>query len=160
VLIPDVVAPGLRVVFCGTALGAASHRARAYYAGPGNRFWPTLREVGLTPRVFEPREYPKLLELDIGLTDVCKLRAGSDAEIGGDAFDAPRLIRLLEELQPGWVAFNGKRAAMEALGVRQVEYGPRSEPLGGVPVIVLPSTSGAASGHWDIGRWRELAVWV
>ena len=49
VVIPDLIRPGLRIVFCGTALGAASARAGAYYAGPGNKFWPTLHEVGLTP---------------------------------------------------------------------------------------------------------------
>ena len=156
-LIPDSVAPGLRVIFCGTALGAASHRAKAYYAGPGNKFWPTLHEIGLTPRRLEPSEYPELLEYGIGLTDLCKTRSGSDAAVGVGGFDPPRLVELLALTQPGWIAFNSKRAAKEALGVKRVDYGPHPTGLGGVPVFVLPSTSGAASGHWDITWWRELA---
>ena len=41
-VLPDILQPGLRVVFCGTAAGRASAKARAYYAGPGNSFWKTL----------------------------------------------------------------------------------------------------------------------
>src|SRR5690606_20934561 len=89
-LLDDVLAPGLRVVFCGTALGTVSARIGAYYAGPGNRFWPTLHEVGLTPRMLEPREFRMLPRFGIGLTDVCKTRSGSDAEIGTAGFDVPR----------------------------------------------------------------------
>ena len=59
-IVEDVIEPGLAVVFCGTALGAASARRRAYYAGPGNKFWPTLAAVGLTPRRLEPEEYPRV----------------------------------------------------------------------------------------------------
>lgn len=156
-LIGDVIGPGLRVVFCGTALGAASARARAYYAGPGNRFWPTLHAVGLTPWLFEPREYGELLGLGIGLTDLCKTRSGSDREIGTDAFDVPRLTALLERNDPGWIAMTSKRTAKEALGRSLVEYGPQDRALGGVPVYVLPSPSGAARGHWDTGHWQALA---
>ena len=53
-ILPDLLAPGMRVVFCGTAPGTASARAGAYYAGPGNRFWATLHEVGLTPILLAP----------------------------------------------------------------------------------------------------------
>jgi len=71
-LVPDVLGPGLRVVFCGSALGDVSWRRHAYYANPGNRFWQTLAEVGLTPRRLEPREYARLPEWGIGLTDLVK----------------------------------------------------------------------------------------
>ncbi|HEU5143069.1 MAG TPA: uracil-DNA glycosylase family protein [Solirubrobacterales bacterium] len=60
-VLPDLVRPGLRVVFCGTAAGTASARAGAYYAGPGNRFWETLRVTGLTPVLLgrEPLAAPR-----------------------------------------------------------------------------------------------------
>jgi TDG/mug DNA glycosylase family protein len=157
-IVDDVVEPGLRVVFCGTALGAASARARAYYAGPGNKFWPTLHAVGLTPRRLEPAQYREVLRWGIGLTDLCKTRSGSDAEIGRGGFDVPRLADLMEEHRPGWLALTSKRTAQEALGLARVGYGPLDRRLGGVPVWVLPSPSGAASGHWDIGPWRDLAA--
>ena len=155
-LIQDVLAPGLRVVFCGTALGTQSARVGAYYAGRGNQFWTTLYEVGLTPAVLRPEEYSLLLDYGIGLTDICKTRSGSDDEIGRDGFDVPRLIAELERNSPAWIAFNGKNAARAALG-RRVKYGEQPEALGGVPCFVLPSTSGAARRFWDINVWRDLA---
>lgn len=153
----DVVRPGLRAVFCGTALSAVSAEARAPYAGPGNKFWPTLHAVGLTPRQLQPTEFRELVRWDLGQTDLCKTRSGSDLEIGRGGFDVPRLVGLMERFQPAWLAFNGKRSAQEALGVKRVEYGPQQLKLGGVATYVLPSTSGAASGNWDVGWWRRFA---
>jgi TDG/mug DNA glycosylase family protein len=86
-VLPDVLRPGLAVVFCGTAAGEASARAGAYYAGPGNAFWRTLHEIGLAPGLLTPAEFERLPELGIGLTDVCKVRSGSDAEVGRAHFD-------------------------------------------------------------------------
>jgi TDG/mug DNA glycosylase family protein len=159
VILADAIRPGLRVVFCGTALGTVAARKRAYYAGPGNAFYRTLWEIGLTPRRLEPVEYPELLDYGIGLTDICKTRSGSDAEVGRDGFNVERLAALIAENEPGWIAFNGKNSASGAFG-RPVEYGPEDERFAGVPAFVLPSTSGAARRYWDISRWREFAKLV
>jgi len=159
-IVDDLLAEGLRVVFCGTALGAASARARAYYAGPGNKFWPTLHAVGLTPRRLAPAEYREVLAYGIGLTDLCKTKSGSDAEIGRDGYEPRRLAAQMERYRPALLALTSKRTAQEALALKRVGYGPLGRELGGVPVWVLPSPSGAASGHWDIGQWRELAAEV
>jgi double-stranded uracil-DNA glycosylase len=155
-ILPDVLAPGMRVVFCGTAPGAASARAGAYYAGPGNRFWATLHEVGLTPELILPAEFARLAEFDLGLTDISKTASGSDAEVGREGFDRKRLTAAIASAAPGHLAFNGKNAARAALG-RPVVYGAQPETIGGASVWVLPSTSGAARGFWDIGPWRDLA---
>ena len=56
-VLPDVLKPGLAIVFCGTAAGNESARRRAYYAGLGNAFWPTLAKVGLTPCQLAPEEF-------------------------------------------------------------------------------------------------------
>ena len=155
-ILPDVLEPGLRVVFCGTAAGKASARAGAYYARPGNAFWPTLHEVGLTPRRLAPAEFRELPRYGIGLTDMCKVRSGSDAEIGTDGFEVERLVAVLDQKAPGWIAFTSKNAGRAALG-RAVEYGRQPERLGPSSVFVLPSSSGAARGFWDVAYWRELA---
>ena len=65
IVLPNLIAPNLRILFTGTAVGSASARAGAYYAGPGNAFWPTLHTLGLTPRRLEPSEYRTLLELSL-----------------------------------------------------------------------------------------------
>ncbi|HEY0279122.1 MAG TPA: mismatch-specific DNA-glycosylase [Solirubrobacterales bacterium] len=155
-VLPDVLAPGLRVVFCGYAPGTASARAGAYYAGPGNRFWSTLHEVGLTPLLLRPAEFARLPEFGIGLTDVSKTASGSDLEVGRRGVDPSRLVDAIETASPAHLAFNGKNAARMALG-RKVDYGPRPERIGGAAVWVLPSTSGAARRFWDVEPWRELA---
>jgi TDG/mug DNA glycosylase family protein len=156
-VLPDILTPDLRVVFCGTAAGTASARAKAYYAGPGNRFWPTLEAVGLTPVRLEPEEFGRLPEFGIGLTDICKVLHGSDEEVGTVEFDVDGLRERVAAAEPAYLAFNGKNSARGALE-RDVAYGLQEEQIGGAAVWVLPSTSGAARRYWDVGPWQELAA--
>ena len=155
-IVPDLLAPNLRLVFCGTAPSRASAAARAYYARPGNRFWPTLHRVGLTPRRFQPHEYAELLALGIGLTDLCKAHSGNDDELPDDAFDVPAFVRKVNRHQPRWVAFTSKNAA-QAFLARKVAYGVQPEMIGATRFFVLPSPSGQATRFWDEQVWRELA---
>jgi len=155
-VLDDVLQPGLRVVFCGTAAGTASARARAYYAGPGNAFWKTLHRTRLTPAQLAPVEFARLPEFGIGLTDICKVLYGADEEVGTGEFDVSGLQARIAAAEPANLAFNGKNAARGALE-RDVAFGPQEEQIGGAAVWVLPSTSGAARRFWDIGPWEELA---
>jgi TDG/mug DNA glycosylase family protein len=156
-VLPDLLQPGLRVVFCGTAAGTASARARAYYAGPGNAFWQALHLTGLTPVELVPAEFGRLPEYGIGLTDICKTSSGSDVEVGVVEFDVAGLQEKIAAAEPGHLAFNGKNAARGALE-RDVAYGPQDEQVGGAQVWVLPSTSGRARRFWKIEPWQELAL--
>lgn len=156
-VLPDVLPTGLRLVFCGTAAGTASARAGAYYAGPGNAFWPTLYETGLTSELLAPDEFGRLPEFGIGLTDICKVLHGSDAEVGTVEFDVDGLRERIAVAEPEILAFNGKNAAAGALE-RAVQFGPQDEQIGGAAVWVLPSTSGAARRYWKPGPWQDLAA--
>ena len=158
-ILPDVIAPGLRLLICGTAAGTESARVRQYYAGPGNKFWKMLYEVGLTPELLQPRDFARLIEYEIGLTDLAKRASGSDADLSTGDMDAARLERLVLTIKPDVLAFNGKQAAKTFL-LRNVEYGIQPERIGDTRVFVLPSTSGAASGFWDPQHWRKLALLV
>lgn len=155
-VLPDVLVPGLAAVFCGNAAGKVSARRGAYYAGPGNRFWPTLHEVGLTPVLLAPEEFRRLPEFGLGLTDACKVRFGSDAEVGTAHHDPTRLERAVAEAAPAHIAFVGKRAAQVSIG-GQIEYGPQPQRFAGADTWVLPSPSGLARRFWDLGPWEELA---
>jgi len=155
-VLPDVLAPGLKVVFCGNAAGTVSARRRAPYAGPGNCFWRALHEVGLTPVLLEPAEFERLPEFGIGVTDVCKVRFGSDAEVGLDAHDPARVERSVRRFAPARLAFVGKRAAETALGA-PLAYGRQDRDFGGAETWVLPSTSGRARRFWTLEPWRQLA---
>ena len=159
-VLPDVLRPGLKVVFCGTAAGHASARAGAYYAGPGNRFWEILFETGLTPRRLKPHEFREAIDYGIGLTDAVKTASGPDASLPARAFDPDRLRRLMLRFEPSALAFNGKRPARSFFDSTNVGYGRRSGRLGGSAVFVLPSTSGAARGFWESRYWHELAAFV
>jgi double-stranded uracil-DNA glycosylase len=114
-VLPDLLAPNLRVVFCGTAAGHESARRRAPYAGPGNRFWWVLHEIGLTPRALRPEEFRELLGFGIGLTDVAKHAVGGDSRLARADFDAGAVIEKVERFRPGVLAFVGKRAASDVL---------------------------------------------
>ena len=146
-------------MFCGTAAGAVAARVGAPYAGPGNRFWWVLHEVGLTPRELAPAEFRELPRYGIGLTDVAKYTSGPDASLARTDFDAAAVIEKVKGCAPLILAFVGKRAAQEVLGGR-VEYGRWDDSIGASEVWVVPSTSGAARGAWDLEPWRELAARV
>lgn len=145
-ILPDLLRPGLDLVICGTAAGAISAARGAYYANPGNRFWTVLAETGLTPQRFRPEEYARLLDLGVGLTDVCKTVSGQDDALPRHGFDRNRLAAAMRRFRPRLLAFNSKRAAAEFFGVTtgRLAYGPQpAMPL--MPeIMVLPSTSGLA----------------
>ncbi|MBE1161609.1 mismatch-specific DNA-glycosylase [Dyella acidiphila] len=158
-ILPDVLQPGLRLVFCGTAAGKRSAAEGAYYAHPGNMFWRALFQCGLTPRLLAPAEFPLLPQFGIGLTDLAKRHAGNDDELPGDAFDAPGLIAKIRRHAPGVLAFTSKNAARAALGA-PANYGLQAQQFGTTAVFVLPSPSGQARGHWTLAPWIALAKYV
>ena len=159
-LVPDLLVPDLKLVFCGTAPSKASAAAKAYYAKPGNKFWPTLHAVGITPTRFAPQEYPALLALGVGLTDLCKVHSGVDAELPEGAFDRAALTRKLRKYQPTIVAFTSKNAAQSYFG-HAVDYGwcaaNHTSRQASSRFFVLPSPSGLATRFFDIEIWREQA---
>jgi mismatch-specific thymine-DNA glycosylase len=158
-VLPDVLASGLAVVFCGNAAGKVSAQKGAPFAGPGNYFWPVLHEVGLTPVLLAPEEFRRLPEFRLGLTDACKTHFGSDAEVGVANHDPERVRRAVRDFAPQHLAFVGKQAARIVLG-RPVDYGRQPELVEGAQTWVLPSTSGLARRFWSVEPWRELAAAV
>ena len=157
----DVLAPGLIAVFCGTQASKVSAAKRAYYAKPGNRFWPTLHAVGLTPRRFIPDDFTDLLSLGIGLTDLAKKTSGQDAAIETAHVDLERFRRSMMQNAPKLIAFTSKTAARHALRARDtatLSYGRHSQTFEGMEVHILPSTSGLATSHWTIEPWHQLAT--
>ena len=106
-VLPDQLRRGLKVVFCGTAAGTVSALQSAYYAGPGNVFWRTLHEIGLTPRRFAPCEFHLLSESDAGLTDIAKKVFGPDSKHLKADFDAAAFAERILSASPAIVAFNG-----------------------------------------------------
>lgn len=150
------MAHGLRLLFCGTAPSKASAQAVAYYAKPGNQFWPVLARTGITPTQFAPQDYAKLLPLGIGLTDICKVASGNDDELPEEAIDIESVRDKIVEYKPQLVAFTSKYTASRFFG-RKVEYGLQKEMMGSTRFFVLCSTSGRARRFFREDLWQELA---
>jgi double-stranded uracil-DNA glycosylase len=163
--IPDVAAPGLRVLFAGINPGLYSAATGYHFARPGNRFWPALHASGFTPRLFRPDEQEQLLPLGLGITNVvarATARAGelTPAEIrSGGRVLAAKVARLA----PRWLAVVGVTVYRTAFGHPGATTGPQEEPLAGSRVWVLPNPSGL-NAHWtaatlatEFGRLREAA---
>lgn len=160
-MLPDVLQPGLTIVFCGTAAGAVSARRGAYYAGPGNKFWPMLFKTGLTPRQLRPEEFLLLPQWGIGITDMVKGKSGGDRAFKRADYDAAGFERRIRKFAPRLVVFNGKNAAKQYLGRSTANYGPVEDTaIGDTRLYVVPSTSGAANGFWDERWWLEMAAFV
>jgi TDG/mug DNA glycosylase family protein len=178
-ILPDVLAPNLKVIFCGTAAGNTSAQVGAYYANSGNQFWSVLRTVGLTPRCLSPTEYPKLLDYGIGLTDLEQSQHGTDDQIDFSGADVTRSRAKMVALAPRTLGFNGKTAARIFFAKRTGEFPSVADRYGRttkglqlppevaatagfneIAIFVLPSTSGAARAYWDESYWAELADYV
>ena len=112
-VLPDLLRPGLRIVFCGTAAGNVSAARGAYYAHPQNRFWSALHAFGLTPRKLNPEEYTELPQWGLGLTDIAKHVSGVDRELPPGALGRGACSTLEAKIiaaEPDWLAFTSLNA--------------------------------------------------
>ena len=160
--LPDQLLPNLRLVFVGTAASTRSAELGHYYAHPGNRFWRAIHEAGITPRRYQPGEFAALIELGIGFTDLSKSGTGMDHQIEAASIDVPGFRVKIEKFRPRTIAFTSKKAASLFYGRPSSRISLGRQPRDECPaeVFVLPSPSGAASGHWTLEPWRELAKWI
>jgi TDG/mug DNA glycosylase family protein len=156
--VPDVLAPGLRVLFCGINPGRVSAAAQAHFANPRNDFWRLLHAAGFTPRLLGPAEQFELLTYRIGVTNAAaRTTPGSgDLRKGDFAGAAERLELIADELKPAWIGFVGKEAYRGTFGER-AELGVQERRLANTRLFVLPSTSPAnAAVPWEERlRWFE-----
>src|SRR3954462_12122643 len=100
--VPDVLAPNLRVVFCGINPGRVSAAAGAHFANPRNDFWRLLHDAGFTPRLLRPDEQFELLDLGIGVTNAAyrTTKGSGDLRRADFVVSAARLARLAADLRP------------------------------------------------------------
>ena len=162
--VPDVLAPGLDVVFCGINPGRVSAAAGAHFANPRNDFWRLLHDAGFTPTRMDPREQYQLLALGYGATNAAyrTTPGSSDLRRADFAGAAERLARIAANLGPRAIAFVGKEAYRGTFRER-AESGLQASTLGATALWVLPSTSPANASVPYVERlraFRELRVWL
>jgi double-stranded uracil-DNA glycosylase len=147
----DVLAPGLRVLFCGINPGLYTAAIGHHFGRPGNRFWPALHRSGFTPRQLAPWEEHELLALGLGITNLVARTTAvatelSTAELkeGGSA-----LVAKLNEYRPGWLAMLGLGSYRAAFGLASAPIGPQPGSLGPSRVWLLPNPSGL-NAHYQL----------
>ena len=161
--LPDILNPGLRVVFVGFNPGTLSAARGQYYANPGNRFYSLLAETGLTPRRVAPAEFRILPEFGIGLTDLCPWRVGQSDILTPEDIARGRKLLLprLRRARPRVIAFNGLTIFKYVFG-RMPRPGHQPERIGPSAVFALPSTSGLVNGQWKIRQeaFRSITLYL
>jgi TDG/mug DNA glycosylase family protein len=156
-----VLAPELRVLFCGINPGRVSAAAAAHFANPRNDFWRLLHAAGFTPRLLGPQEQWDALDYGVGITNAAHRTTpgSSDLRRGDFAGSAERLERFAHTQKPAWIAFVGKEAYRGAFGER-ADFGVQDRTFGVTRLFVVPSTSPAnAAVPWRerLRRFQELA---
>ena len=157
----DVIAPRLRVLFCGINPGLYSGATGHHFARPGNRFWPTLHQAGFTPRLLDPGEEKELLAFGYGITNLVPRATATADELARGELVAGRrrLENKVKRYQPQVVAVLGIGAYRTAFARREAILGPQLEALANATVWVLPNPSGL-NAHYQLAdlveRFREL----
>jgi double-stranded uracil-DNA glycosylase len=142
--LPDLIEPGLQVIFCGINPGLSAAATGHHFAGRGNRFWRVLHLAGFTDEMFRPENDYRLLQYGYGLTAaVSRPTARSDelsrAEIQAAALELEQKIRVCA---PRCIAFLGKMALAGMTGKRDISWGRQTDTFAGACAWVLPNPSG------------------
>lgn len=162
--LPDILQPGLRLVFVGYNPSLAASKVGHYYAGKQNFFYRVLHLSGLTPRLFSFEEDLLLPDYGIGMTDLCPLPTAQVSHLPAGALRAGRSVlrEKLERYQPATVCFNGFGVYQTLFGKRIETFGPQPDRIGESQVFVVPSTSPANNGlmHQREEAFIALAAFV
>jgi double-stranded uracil-DNA glycosylase len=155
--LPDVIAPGLRVLFCGINPGLYTAWAGHHFARRGNRFWPTLHRSGFTPRQLEPNEQDELLTLGLGVTNVVARATATAAQLSTAELRAggELLRRTVEKQAPSYLAVLGVTAYRSAFDAPRAGLGLQSRGIGATTVWVLPNPSGL-NAHFSLDALAAL----
>ncbi|MEU0808396.1 G/U mismatch-specific DNA glycosylase [Streptomyces sp. NPDC005970] len=155
-LVPDVVADGLRVLFCGINPGLMTAATGHHFARPGNRFWPVLHASGFTPRRLQPSEQHELLGYGLGITNVVTRASARADELSDEEYrEGGRLLaEKVARLRPRWLAVAGVTAYRVAFGDKRARIGPQERTIGATRIWALPNPSGL-NAHWTLATMAE-----
>ncbi len=157
VTIPDLIAPGLKVLFAGINPGLYSGAVGHHFARPGNRFWPALLAGGFTDRLLCPFDERELLKAGCGITNVVDRTTAAADELTTDELiaGARQLERKVIQYRPLVLAVLGLGAYRAGFGRKKARLGRQEERIGMSLIWVLPNPSGL-NAHYQPGRLAEL----
>jgi len=147
--LPDVIAPGLDVLFCGINPGLYTAAVQQHFGRPGNRFWPVLHRAGFTPRLFHPDEQRELLPLGYGITNLVARATAAAAELRDDELaEGGRILeRKIRRYKPRVLAVVGIGAYRTAFARPKAKLGLQPETIGATAIWVLPNPSGLNANY-------------
>ena len=159
-MINDILAPGLRVVFCGINPGKSSAHTGFHFAHPGNRFWKVIYQAGFTEQQLKPEEEQRLLDTRCGITMLVERPTvqASEVELHELRTGGRDLVKKIEDYQPDALAILGKQAYKQAFSQRGVAWGKQKITIGATEVWVLPNPSGLNRATLEklVEAYREL----
>jgi TDG/mug DNA glycosylase family protein len=147
--VPDLIAPGLKVLFVGINPGLYSGAVGHHFARPGNRFWPVLHRAGFTVRQFSPFEERELLKQGYGITNIVAKATAAASELGREELEkgGSVLRAKIRRYRPRVVAVLGLEAFRVAFGRPKARFGPQEEHIGLSRLWVLPNPSGLNASY-------------
>ena len=147
--LPDIVADDLLVLFCGINPGMKSAESGHNFARPGNRFWPALHGAGFTPRLLRPQEDGLLPSFGLGITNLVDRPSRGEADLSREELrgGAAALEALVARIRPRVLGMVGVGAYRVGFSRPKAKLGLQDETVAGVPVWVLPNTSGLNAHH-------------
>ncbi|HEX6434510.1 MAG TPA: G/U mismatch-specific DNA glycosylase [Gemmatimonadales bacterium] len=156
---PDLIRPGLTVLFCGINPGLYSGATGHHFARPGNRFWRALYLAGFTPQQLEPWEEHRLIGFGLGITNLVARATASAGELSKEELidGRRRLERKVRRYVPAWVAVVGMGAYRTAFARPRARAGLQPDSIGKSRLWVLPNPSGLNANHQidDLARAFE-----
>ncbi|HDH7803644.1 TPA: G/U mismatch-specific DNA glycosylase [Raoultella ornithinolytica] len=159
-MINDILAPDLRVVFCGINPGKSSAHTGFHFAHPGNRFWKVIYQAGFTDRLLKPEEELQLLDTRCGITMLVERPTVQASEVALQELRSGgrELVLKIEQYQPRALAILGKQVFEKAFQVRGARWGKQQVTIGDTEVWVLPNPSGLNRATLDklVEAYREL----
>ena len=156
-VVEDVIAPELRVLFCGINPGLYTAWSGNHFARPGNRFWPTLHAAGFTERIYHPSEERRLLDRGYGITNVVPRTTATAAELSPEEIVAGgrALAAKVERWRPRVLAVLGVTVYRVAFDRPRAAIGLQADTIGDTAVWVLPNPSGL-NAHYQRGELARL----
>lgn len=153
----DVIAPGLKGLFCGINPGLFTAWMGHHFARPGNRFWPAIHAAGITPRLLHPSEEQELLRYGYGITNVVQRATARADELSREEYvqGGERLVEKVMRYRPGVLAILGLGAYRTAFGRPNASVGLQSRTIDGVPIWLLPNPSGL-NAHYQLADLARL----
>lgn len=155
--VPDLIAPDLRILFCGINPSLYSAAVGHHFARPGNRFWPTLHAAGFTNRLLTPTEEQELLAQGYGITNLVDRATATAAELSAAELLAghEQLVHKVQSYRPQVLAVLGVSAYRTAFARPKAVVGRQPETINGTPLWVLPNPSGL-NAHYQLADLAQV----